>query len=550
MAWGRRNAPVVGLGAAILASAVLLVVAQWGVTYFQDTWAFLLDRQVFDARAFFVPHNEHLVAVPVAITKLLLAVFGMTSNVPEQVAMALTLFAVAILLFVYVRRRTGARLALIAATLFLFLGSAWSTMIWPFENGFTLPLAFGIATLLLLERGDRRGDAGACLTLALAILSGSLGVVFGAAVLVDLLLERRQRGWGRAYALLVPLGLYLAWYAGWGHEAEHHLTLHNVLSSPLYVAEGFAASLAALTGLSTVTVASPPQDSWGPALLVGAVALVILAQRRRPGVRRTLWPVLAAAIAYWALAAFNFIPGREATQGRYIYAGAAFVLLIAAELLRSWPLGRRGLIVAGACVLVAILPNLARLEEGSKYEREQSAFTRADLAALEIAREHVPPEFTLGDPAVAGTPSLAIVQAGKYFEAVDRWGSPAYTPAELERAPAEGRHYADLVLASALGIASVTEAGAFAAEAAADCVVLEPGKAPPEVKVSPGKTRVEVAPGGHANVDLRRFATDEYPVKTVGADGESTLLLTIPADSAPQPWYVHVEASQLVRVCG
>ena len=427
MAWGKRNAPVIALSAAIAASAGVLALAEWGVTYFQDTWAFLLDRQEFSTHAFFAPHNEHIVVLPVAITKLLLAIFGMTSNTPEQVGMALTLFAAAILLFVYVRRRTESWLALIAAVPVLFLGSAWSVLLWPFENEFTLPIVFGLATLLLLDRDDRRGDAWACLTLSLAVTSGSLGVCFVVAAFVDLALKRRERGWGRAYVFAIPLLLYLAWYAGWGHEAEHHVTLHNVLASPAYVMEGFASALDSLAGLSTIPVNSPGQSDWGRPLLIGAIALVAFGQWRRPGVSRTLWPVAAAAVSYWLLAAFNFTPGREASSTRYVYAGAIFVLLIAAELLRQWPFSRRGLVIAGGLVLVAIGPNLAQMKDGGTWEKEQSVLTRSDLAALEIARRTVPPEFHVGPTEVVGTASLAVIEAGRYFEAIDRWGSP-YAP--------------------------------------------------------------------------------------------------------------------------
>ncbi|HEY2715557.1 MAG TPA: hypothetical protein VGI73_04975, partial [Solirubrobacterales bacterium] len=78
----RRDAPVLLLGLALLAAAAVLTVAEWHVTYFQDTWSFLLERQPFEAESFLFPHNEHIVILPVAITKGLLAVFGMTSNTP------------------------------------------------------------------------------------------------------------------------------------------------------------------------------------------------------------------------------------------------------------------------------------------------------------------------------------------------------------------------------------------------------------------------------------------------------------------------------------
>lgn len=546
MAWAKRNAPAVSLGAAVAAAAVVLALAEWGVTYFQDTWAFILDRQGLSAHSFFHPHNEHIVVLPVAITKLLLAVFGMTSNTPEQVAMALTLFAAAILLFAYVRRRTDDWLALIAAVLLLFLGSAWSVLLWPFENEFTLPIVFGLGMLLLLDRDDRGADRWACLTLSLAVISGSLGVCFVVAAFVDVVQRRRHRGWGRAYVFVVPLLLYLAWYVGWGHEAEHHVTLQNALTAPAYVMEGFASALDSLAGLSTIPVGAPGENDWGRPLLVGALGLVAFAQWRRPGIPRTFWPVAAAAVSYWLLAAVNFVPGREASATRYVYAGAVFVLLIAAELLRPWRFSRTALIAIGAAALLAIGPNLAQMRNGGAWEKEQSVLTRADLGALEIARGTVAPTFTLGSPQTSGTASLAILEAGKYFEAVDRWGSPAYTPAELEHAPAIGRKYADVVLGQALPVSVARVPGGF--NAAKGCRRLPRGPEA-ETRLGPGAIRLDVAPGPSVQFSLRRFATGEHPVLAPPVAGGSGIVMRIPRDSAPQPWFLHAEAEQPVRIC-
>lgn len=547
MARQRRNVPVLLLLAALAAAVVVLAKAQWDVTFFQDTWAFLLDRQDFSADAFFQPHNEHIVVIPVAITKVLLEVFGMTSNTPEQVAMGLTLLAAAVLLFVYVRRRTNPWLALMAAALVLFLGSAWPILLWPFENEFTLPITFGLAMLLLLDREDGRGDAWACAMLVLAVLSGSLGISFVLAAAVDVFLKRGARGWGRAYVFLVPGLVYLAWYAGWGHEAETHIALANLLNSPAYVLEGFASALGSLAGLSKTPASGPASLDFGAPLLVAALIAVGFRIRQR-GVPAGFWPVAAAAVSYYLLAAFNFIPGREATATRYVYAGAIFVLLIAAELLRGVRWSRDALLVAGGVVLVAILPNLGYMKTGGDWEREQSVFTRADLAALEIARRTVDPDYTLSKPEVAGTASLGVVSAGKYFEAADRWGSPAYSVAELEAAPPVGRHFADIVLQHALPLSTRVLPGRFRS-GGSGCVTQLPGDAVhKEVELPPGLYRIEVAPGAEAVIQMRRFAEGEYPV-TEPSPGDSTTLLRIPRDEAPNPWYLHVEASQLARVC-
>jgi hypothetical protein len=553
MALRRRFTPAWVFGAALFVMAIVLVVAQWRITFFQDTFAFLLDRQPWTPYNFLYPHNEHIVILPVAITKVLLAVFGMGSNVPEQVQMGLTVLGAATLLFVWLRRRLDPWLAVIGATLFLFLGSAWPTILWPFENEFTLPVVFGLAGLLFLDRDDDKGDAWACVMFVLGTISGSLGVCFLPAPFIDFLFKRKERGsWKRAYVWAVPLLVYLAWYAGWGHTAEHHITLHNILHAPQYVVEGFASSLDSLAGLSTITANVSGNNDWGRPLVIGAIGLLAFAQWRRPGFTRTFWMVTAAAVAYWLLAAFDFVPGREASAARYVYAGALFTLLMIAELLRAWPFSRKALWIAAAVVVCAIGPNLAQMKEGSSWEKEQSIFTRADLGALEIARDTVNPEYRLLSVESTGTASLGLVEAGAWFEAVDKWGSPADTPSQIETEPAGGREHADKVLAEALPISSSVEPGGLASTppAGVECATLPGGEsAAKQVPLKPGRTTVEVAPGAPAQIALRRFAAESFPVPITGGEGGATTVVEIPKDRASQPWYMHVEAAQTTRVC-
>jgi hypothetical protein len=553
MALRRRNGPVLLLGAAMLVMIVILVVAQWRITFFQDTFAFLLDRQPWTPHYFLFPHNEHIVVLPVVVTKVLLAVFGMTSNVPEQIAMGATVLGAAVLLFVWLRRRVDPWLASIGAILFLFLGSAWPTILWPFENEFTLPVVFGLAGLLFLDREDDRGDRWACLMFLLGTISGSLGLCFIAAAFVDVVLRREERGWRRAYVFAVPALVYLAWYAGWGHEAEHHITIHNILHAPQYVLEGFASSLDSLAGLSTIQANVSGNNDWGRPLVIGAIGLLVFAQWRRPGFSRTFWVVAAAAVSYWLLAAFDFVPGREASAARYVYAGALFTLLMIAELLRNWPFSHKALWIAGAVAVCAIGPNLAQMKEGSSWEKEQSVLTRSDLGALEIARDTVAPTYSLYQVETTGTASLDLVEAGKWFEAADKWGSPADTPAQIEAEGEGGREHADLVLAEALPISSTTETGGLAPSAPAGekCVTLPGGgaSAGTDVPLVPGNSTVEVGPGEGAQIRLRRFATEVFPVAVGGGEAEATTVVEIPKDRASQPWYLHVEAGQTTRVC-
>src|SRR5262249_29638204 len=148
--------------------------------------------------------------------------------------------------------------------------------------------------------------------LALSLGFSSLGLPFAVGALVDVLGRRRSLGLRRLYVALAPLALYGLWYLGWGHDAESHLSAHNVLAAPGYLVEGFAASLDALFALATIFGEAVGRSKWGLPLLILLVLAVAYRVLRgwRPSPR--IWPALAAALTFWLLAGANTIPGREA----------------------------------------------------------------------------------------------------------------------------------------------------------------------------------------------------------------------------------------------
>ncbi|HTR76431.1 MAG TPA: hypothetical protein VMH33_14365 [Solirubrobacterales bacterium] len=554
MAWRTRATPNVLFALAAALAAILLIVLSWNLTFYQDVWAVLLERQPWNAHSLLMPHNEHLIVFQVIVEKGLVAIFGMGDNRPEMLFMTATLLVAAGLFYVYLRRRVGGWAALLATLILLFFGEAWQILLWPFEMEFAAPFAAGMGMLLALEREDERGDLLAAVLLIVSIGFGSLGLSFLFAAFADIVVARKTRGLRRLWIVVIPAVLYVAWYGKYGHTAEHHLTFRNILNSPRYVFEGVGAGFASVLGLSNPPLTGEAGTSaWGPALAVAAIGLAIWGQLRRPGLSRTFWPIAAAALSFWLLAAFNFIPGREATSIRYVYADGAFVLLLAAELFSTQGirLGKRALWVGAVVVFLALGPNLAKLGEGHEFLKEQTELTRADTGAMNIARRTMTPSFRLS-PEIAGTPSLINVEAGLYEEAVGAHGSPGYSPAELATAGQPGRHWADVVLSQALPLSTVSEPGAFdsAAAGGSNCTAVPPDGSVPEVAVKPGKTRIEVGPGGEAELSMRRFTEGEYPVNLAGAPGGSVTTLTVPADEAPEyPWYLHVAATQEAWVC-
>jgi hypothetical protein len=245
----------------------------------------------------------------------------------------------------------------------------------------------------------------------------------------------------------------------------------------------------------------------------------------RRGVRSpALYAFIATLLAFWIALAMGVGQGRNPSTVRYVYVGGIVAMLVAAEAARGLRLSRTGLVLLYAVAVLALAGNLARLRDGGNYYRAFAPVLRAQLAAIELARDHVAPSFM---PA-SGPARFDVVRAGPYLAAVDRIGSPAYTEPELAGQEEDKRLGADAVLIQALGVAIAPVTGG---EARAACE--RPGRSftvrPPGVAVtSPARGRLA----------LRKFASSATPVGDLAAGRR--MALRIPADRSPRPWYASV----------
>ena len=79
--------------------------------------------------------------------------------------------------------------------------------------------------------------------------------------------------------------------------------------------------------------------------------------------------------------------------------------MLLASLFDRFRPGHHTVALGAAVAVAALVPHFVVLQNGADFLDEQSTLTRADTAAIEIARRTVDPEFQLTDE-VAGTPTL------------------------------------------------------------------------------------------------------------------------------------------------
>lgn len=537
-----RRLPIVGLAIAVVASGILLISYDSQLTFIADDWMLLVKRHGWSADYFLHPFHGSIVAGPAVTYKLLQEAFGMGSATPYYCVAIAAFLASAVLLFVYLRRRVGDWLALLAAILILFLGAAFEDLLFAFQIGYFAAAVAGLGALIALDREDDRGDAIACGLLAVAVAFSSVGLAVVAGAVADLALGRRPRA-RRSYVALVPIGLYVLWWLGWGHVAGQHVSGHNILTTPEFVFKAASAGIVSVFGLATGDGSEPSQPHliWGEIVLVGGLIAIAARIVKDGKVSRGLGLALALSFAFWILAGVNRDVSRLPTSSRFQFPSAIFVLLIAAELLRGIRVPRLVVVAAAIGTGVAAIAGISLLQR--EHEERWAPYAdslHSSLAAIEIAGDSANPQFPVFFPPDIEAP------ARWYLSAAREFGSPAFSAAELEGRPATERASADLTIAQAQGLALVPRRPA---DRTLRCQALEASAA--------GYTGVTLLRGGftltnrggtEAEVLLSRFA-DEVSVVLGTVPGGGSTSLEIPLDNSSRPWNLWLRGEGPVRLC-
>ena len=456
------------------------------------------------------------------------------------------------------------------ATLVLFLGSGWEIMINPAGISASSPCWPGSGHCSASSARTHLGDVRA----ALLVLSRSRRFrpvspsqwLRGA--------DRSPTGsrWRRLWVVAAPLALYGAWFV-WArkfHQTE--LTSYGAGSIPSGVFDQLAAASAAITGLfRQAGVAGPgtrdrhaairPRDA---ARILPVAAVVLRSAAAKPGPR--LWAFLTHLTVYLLLIGLGLRAGRPPDASRYAYPSSVLVLLLIVELSAGLTIGRPWVIAAATVTALALIANVAQLRLAGNFFREESAYNRSELAALELSRPTVRPDYIPETGITTIFPHRDLYfTAGEYFSATEDFGSPAYSPSELAAAAPGPRAAADIVLGEALGLAPAPIRGLPRSRGSApprpikavggrvtrrgSCLRFSPGRAGDSglsLYVPPGGFAYRSGPSSEAAVSLGRYAND-FPVSLAPVRG--TALVRIPRDASAQPWRAQFETAEPLTVC-
>jgi hypothetical protein len=420
---------------AALVSSVTILHATRETSFFLDEWWFAAHRRELSVHNLLLPHFGHLVALPVAAYQVMFEVFGLRSYVPYVVLLVLLHVTACVLLFTYLRRRAPAIYAVVATIVMLLLGRSWENLIWPFQIAYELSVVGGLASLLLLDRRDRRGDVGALVVLVASIASSGVGLVFACGAVLEL--AWRKDDWRRVWVPLVPIAMFGLWHLREAERSQGGLGNFTEIGP-------FVTTLAGDTGHALLGLG-------GGLGLVAISTLLVVAVARAA----QTWPItgrLASCIAMplglWGL--LIYARGGDELGNRYVYPSAVFVVLLGGELLASIPSrGRRRLgVIAPAMVIlagvVALAANLSAFGEGGAVRRAAAtdritAFSALEHSGARANREALVWWIYPDSPRV-----------GEVLDAIESFEYPVLSADEIRTQPARARREADLLLFGAL----------------------------------------------------------------------------------------------------
>jgi hypothetical protein len=540
--------PLLVLAALVVVAMALNLWETRGQTFFSNEWSRYLyaDKSV---GGLLRGHTGHLVLLNTVLYKAIFYTFGAGSYLPLRIAQALLLGICGLLFYALARSWAGPWACVAATVVLLFLGSSLEVVATPTGTVNLMPIAFGLAALIALQRfrGEGAGDVIACLLLIASVASHSDGLAFLAAAAAMLSLQDRRRLVSRSWVVAIPAVLYAAWLI-WYRVAATSTTqdvvdLHNIGSVPSTIVAAAATGLSAVSGL--FGSAESAQFNLEAGYLLLGLLVVAAAWRVRSGqpIAREIWAVLTLALAFWLLLGMVVSADRPATASRYIYPSGVFLLLIVLALfgrVRATPW-----VVGGtfAAVVVSVVTNVIALDDSADRLRRWAQIERADLGAVELLSDEVPlesiPELSRGGRIVTVGGRGFKFPAVTYLNAVFRYGSPAASPEEIASMPEARRKAVDGVLLMGDGLTLGDAPGGLAARR----------RCRPSSRASVGRSEVfRVPPSGLViwpngsrsglRVAARRFADGFHRLDV--PPGSGPLLLKPGKAQAVRPWLARI----------
>jgi hypothetical protein len=396
-----------------LSCGALLLFLGRSLTFWFDDWDFVtFSGTGWD---YFRPHNEHLIALPLALFRLTFAVVGLHSYLPYLVELVVLHLLTVAAAYVLMRRRVGPARAMLLSVPLLLLGSGSENLYWAFQATFVGSVLFGLWALVFVEQGGRRSLVMASLMLVASLMCSGMGIVMLIALVGRTLADPNLRT--RTLVAVVPAVGYLGWYLALGNEGTESDSLAGPVALLRFVLRGVAQASAAVSGLSI----SPYARLLALALFI-VLAYATARSRRKHAL--AFGSVVGVAALYVLTGVVRAdLPTDYASRSRYVYVAAFLIAVAIADWLPTisgWFAreGRGRYLVAGLLILAlvaSVVVNVRDLRANRNEFLSRAGFTRA---YVDLVLKHA------GEPWIDTGAERVVPPAPRLLEAIAAHGSP------------------------------------------------------------------------------------------------------------------------------
>jgi hypothetical protein len=516
--------------------------------FYFDEWDFIISRRPWNLQAFLLPRLYYMTAIPILIWKLLFLAFGLRSYIPYEATLLVFHVAAVLLFFTLVRKHSGDLPAFAASLILLFFGTGSYNIVFAFQITYVIPIAFGLLALLLIQDTSYfyRRVAAISLALTAGLMCHTVTLAFVAAIVVEAGLDPRRRR--LLLSLALPAIAFGAWYlafntSGVAFELQRGPAgSEMVLSLVSFVLVGVAAAAAGAFGLASQA---------GIAVLASLVVFLAWSWTRQGKIEGWQLGTVVGLVTFFVLTGLGRLQFGVgyASQTRYLYAGAVFLLPLIAHAVRELPWRGLWRPALGLVFVAALLSNIIQLRDAARSQIEFMKVENAELQTTEFFRGA--PDMAMSRFIDDGT--MWALRAGDYLAARDELGSPVppLPDGKLGQLPSWA---VDRVMVNLFGDALNARPATASAGEAMPCQEVDTSSGSEmDFKIPHGQPLVlQPSKSGKAFLFLGFMnAPSPVPVKTLDLVASTPVQIYLPDTGKPVIWQLRIQTLDLgtLQVC-
>ena len=315
------------VGVVALVSFVLSLWINRNTWFLGDDFAILTDRYFASldgnwSQALLLPHNDHLIALPVLVFIALGHLVGLNNHLVYMLPAIFMHIAILLAIAIILKKRcTSTLTALSAVCCIAFLSAGYEVLMMATNMAHVAPIFLGLYQLILVDHdGDiSKRDIVATMLGVIAVLCAGTSIPLIIMIALFLVLKRQFK---RASLIaLPPASLWLIWFFKYGtlnHGVKgdtQYTTFNKTEQIAQYVIKGMQGSLEAISHIS------------GSSTFLIILCFLGLYKKSIKS-QAILMPFCMAvgSVLFYFITGFSRVTFGEPVSGRYLYLGAIFII--------------------------------------------------------------------------------------------------------------------------------------------------------------------------------------------------------------------------------